>query len=229
MQLRPMAMAAFIMTLVGLIFLGEVRGRLSGVREQRVLAKFWKKRVAQEQLNKMVLIGKFADFKQEVALLIPEAHKKKKKENNEKQKLRDLASVIPHERLPISLGTSADRLMREGKEAVMKKEFKVGVKNLEQLIADYPDSHHNVEAYYLIAEAYAQLDKEEQVVRWAEAMIDIFPENRMTGFAMLKLGRIYERESRYEDALKVYKTILFVYDDPTLKARAEKSVKELEL
>ena len=227
--MRPMAAAALMMTFIGLVFLGEVRGRLSGVKEQTILAKFWKKRVAQEQLNKMVLIGQFGDFKQEVALLIPEAHKKKKKESDEKQKLRDLASVIPHERLPISLGTSADRLMKEGKDLVTKKEFKKGIKNLEQLISDYPDSHHNVEAYYLITEAYAQLDKEELVIRWAEAMIDIFPENRLTGFAMLKLGRVYERESRYEDALKVYKTILSVYDDPTLSARAEKSVRELEL
>ena len=217
-----------LITLGSMLFLAEMRHQLNGADEQRQLAVFWKKRVAVEQLNKALIHDRFADFKQEVALLIPDAYSDQQRVED-KNKLRDLASVIPHEKLKIQLGVTADRLLKEGKDSVIARDYDKGIKSLQKLIDTYPDSHHNVEAHYLIMEAYFNMHKTDQALKLIDAMVELFPENRLTGFALLKLGGIYERQSRHEEALYTYRIILSSFSDKNLIAEANKGVKLLEL
>lgn len=220
---------SLVMTFVALLFLAEVRGTLNGAKENAELAEFWKSKVAREQLKKLIVKGKFADFKQDVALLLPKEIQKRKIEE-EKQKLRDLASVIPHEGThEITLGYSAAKMLKMGKEKVRKRLFKEGVIELKRLIDKFPDSVHVVEAHYLIIESYAQQDKNINVIEWVDKMVELFPENRLTGYALLKVGSLYELDGRHEDALRIYKTIVAVYDDSKLLAQARVAVDQLEL
>ena len=229
MNQRSVIFSCILMTFMGLLFLAEVRGKLNTAKEHKELAEFWKKRVAREQLKKLLVMGQFADFKQEVALLIPGVVEQKKAAD-EKQRLRDLASVIPHERThEISLGFSAEKMLSMGKEKVVKREYNDGIQILQKLIDKYPDSHHVIEAHYLITEAFSRQEKNSEVILWVDKMIELFPENALTGFALLKVGGVYELDGRHEDAIKVYKTIINVYKDPKLLAQAKGAVKELEL
>ena len=164
-----------------------------------------------------------------MALLLPSEIKKTKIEA-EKQKLRDLASVIPHEGThEITLGHAAGDMLQKGKLSVKKREFKEGIDLLKKLIDKFPDSLHVVEAHYLIIEAYSQQDKNMNVISWVDKMVEMFPENRLTGYALLKVGGLYELEGRAEDAIRVYKTIVAVYDDKKLVSQAQVAVSELEL
>lgn len=229
MNKTALALSSLVMTFVGLLFLAEVRGTLNGAKEYQELANFWKTKVAREQLKKLIVQGQFADFKQDVALLIPGQFRKTKVEK-EKQKLRDLASVIPHEGThEITLGLSADKLIKRGKDRVKKREFKDGIKILTTLINKFPDSHHLVEAHYLIVEAYSQQEQATLVITWVDKMVELYPENRLTGYALLKVGGIYEIDGRPEDAVRIYKTIVAVYDDEKLISQAQVAVRELEL
>ncbi|MCB0378166.1 MAG: hypothetical protein KDD33_06715 [Bdellovibrionales bacterium] len=154
MNTRPIIVTCIFISFAGLLFLSEVRARLNGAHEQEKVARFWKDRVGQEQLKKLVIMGRFADFKQEVATLIPGAFPNLKSKT-EKARLRDLASVIPHEtQYSVSLGYSADAMLVSGKEMVKKRKYKDGVRMLQQLIDQFPDSYHVVEAHYLITEAF---------------------------------------------------------------------------
>lgn len=229
MNNRSIIFACITMTFLGLLFLGEVRGKLNTAKEHKELAEFWKKRVAREQLKKLIAMGKFADFKQEVALLVPQViHEGKARE--EKQRLRDLASVIPHEAThSISLGYSASVLIKEGKLKVKKREYGEGIKLLEKLINKFPDSHHVVEAHYLITEAYSRQENNQLVIEWVDKMVELFPENVLTGYALLKVGDVYELDGRHEDAIRIYKTVVAVYKDEKLLSQAKRAVKELEL
>lgn len=229
MNQRSVIFSCILMTFVGLLFLSEVRGKLNTAKEYKELAEFWKKRVAREQLKKLLVMGQFADFKQEVALLIPGVVEKNKAEE-EKQRLRDLASVIPHEKThEISLGFSAEKMLNMGKDKVVKREYQEGIQILEKLIDKFPDSHHVIEAHYLITEAYSRQDKNADVIAWVDKMIELYPENKLTGFALLKVGSVYELDGRHEDAIKVYKTIINVYKDQALLTKAKTAVKGLEL
>lgn len=229
MSLRAAALSCVAMTFLGLLFLAEVRGKLNTSKEHKELAEFWKSKVAREQLKKLIVMGKFADFKQDVALVIPEYIKEHNVEE-EKQKLRSLASIIPHEGShEITLGYSAEKLLSLGKTSIKKREFETGIKTLEKLIKKYPDSYHIIEAHYLIVEAYSQQDKNPFVIKWVDKMVELFPESRLTGYGLLKLGGLYELDGRHEDAIKIYKTIVAVYRDPKLVAQAQVAVSELEL
>ncbi len=217
------------MTFAGLLFLGEVKGTLNGSREHKQMAEFWKSKVAREQLKKLLVQGHFADFKQDIALLIPQEIENRKVEE-EKQQLRNLASVIPHEGThEIQLGLSAKKMLLDGKEKVKKREFKEATQILKRLVDTYPDSYHIIEAHYLIIEAYAQQDKNANVITWVEKMVDLFPENRLTGYALLKIGGLYELDGRVEDAVRIYKTIVAVYEDKKLVSQAQVAVSELQL
>lgn len=229
MNKTTVTLTSLFMTFIGLLFLAEVRGTLNGAKENKELADFWKSKVAREQLKKLIAQGQFADFKQDVALLIPQQIKMKKTEE-EKQRLRDLASVIPHEGTQeILLGHSAKKLLNQGKEKVKTREYKEGINLLTKLIDKFPDSLHVVEAHYLIIEAYFQQEKNLEVIHWVDKMVELFPENRLTGYALLRVGGIYELDGRPEDAIRIYKTIVAVYDDKKLISQAQVAVSGLEL
>lgn len=220
---------SMVMTFVSLLFLAEVRETLNSGREQKKVAELWKSKVAREQLKKLIAMGRFADFKQDVALLLPEQFKKKRVEA-EKQKLRDLASVIPHEGVhELALGHSASEMLKRGKNLVKKREFQPGIDELKKLIDKFPDSVHVVEAHYLIVESYSQQDKNLATIEWVDKMVELFPSNRLTGYALLKAGGLYELDGRHQDAVKIYKAIVAVYDDKNLVSQAQKAVSEIEL
>lgn len=220
---------SLVMTFVCLVFLAEVRGTLNGAKEHKDLADFWKSRVAREQLKKLIAFGKMADFKQEVALLIPEKIKYEKSVE-QKQKLRDLASVIPHEnQVEINFKLSAQKFLIEGKEHIKKRRYKEGVATLTKLIDEFPDSHHVIEAHYLIIEGLFNQEKNLAVIEWVEKMVDLFPDSRLTGYALLKVGGLYEIDGRKDDAIKIYKTIVSVYSDKSLIEKAQNAVGQLKL
>ncbi len=229
MNKTALTLTSLIMTFVGLVFLAEVRGTLNGAKEYQELASFWKSKVAREQLKKLIAMGRFADFKQDVAVLIP-SQLDRNNNKDQKQELRNLASVIPHENAnSISLGESAKKLLERGKAKVKKREFKEAVQLLTKLVNKFPDSHHLVEAHYLLIEAFSQQNQNINVITWVDKMVELYPDNRLTGYAMLKVGGIYEIDGRPEDAIRVYKTIVAVYADKKLISQAQVAVRKLEL
>ncbi len=220
---------SLVLTFACLLFLAEVRGTINGAKEHKELAKFWKSKVAREQLKKLIALGKVADFKQDVALLLPEKIKGESIQAR-KQKLRDLASVIPHEnQMEINLSLSASKMLAQGKEHIKKRRYDEGIKVLEKMISEFPDSHHVVEAHYLIIEGFFNQEKNIPVITWVERMVELFPENRLTGYALLKVGGLYEIDGRKEDAIKIYKTIVAVYSDKNLIDKAQVAVGQLKL
>lgn len=222
-------LTSLTLTFVALLFLAQVKDTLNGVAEYKQRADFWRSKVAREQLKKLIVKGQFADFKQDIALLLPDQIKSRKAEN-EKQKLRDLASVIPQEKnMEINLSISAAKMLDKGKTFVKKREYKEGITILKALIDKFPDSLHLVEAHYLIVEAYAQQEKNLNVLTWVDKMVELYPSNRLTGYALLKAGNLYEIDGRPEDAIRIYKTIVAVYTDKSLLAKARGAVDQLEL
>ncbi len=222
-----LAYTSVVMAFISLLFLSEVRRQINGSEQYEHVANFWKDQVGHEQIKRMVLRGQFAEFKQEVAYLLPET---KEIEKNQNVQLRGLASVLPVQRADkVYLRESADTLMKTGKALIKKRDFAQGVQLLQRLLDNHPDSLHVIEAHYLIIEAYYQQGNHASVLKWTEKMVEIFPENILTGYALLKAGQVYERDGRFRDAIDVYRTVVSAYSDKGLVVRAQKAVKKLDL
>ena len=222
-----MAYTSIVMAFASLLFLGEVRRQVNGSEQYERVANFWKDQVGREQIKRLLLVGQFAEFKQEVAYLLPESKEIEKTQN---MQLRGLASVLPMKRADkIYLRESADTLIKSGKALIKQRDYAQGVKLLQRLLDHHPDSLHVIEAHYLIIEAYHQQGNHASVLKWTEKMVEIFPENLLTGYALLKAGQVYERDGRYSDAIDVYRTVVSAYSDKGLVTRAQKAVKKLDL
>jgi TolA-binding protein len=168
---------------------------------------------------------RFADFKQQMAALLPDAIKGK--DEHDAYPLRQMASV-----LTTSHGFGIEKasgLFELAKQKFRDKKFEDSNAMLQDLIQKYPESVHVVEAHFLLAEGQFQSQEYEDSVGTIEKMVDLFPENDLTGFALLRLGRIFENQDRMEDATDIYRAVISNFSAPELKAQAQMGLKSVAL
>ena len=60
-------------------------------------------------------------------------------------------------------------------------------------------------------------------------MVELIPHHELTGFALIRLGRIYEMQNRNEEAVDIYKTVLRSYPQRDVASQAKASLKGVEL
>jgi TolA-binding protein len=142
--------------------------------------------------------------------------------------LRTIASVTNStvRDLRIERGTS---LLEKAKEEFRSKKFEFSNRQLRELLALYPDSLHAPEARFLLAEGLYQVRDLEGCVEVIEEMIRLYPESELTGFALLRLARIYESRDRIEDAAEVYRSISSHFTQEELKKQAKEALKAVDL
>lgn len=213
-----------------LLMFAEVRYEFSGHKEYQKVADFWHEQYYREKLNRQVLADQMEDFRQSVAVIIPESLEKTKDEY-QKMQIRGLASVIKDNSLekPIDVWTS-DRYIKLARELYREKKYAESDKTLKKIIEKYPDSAHLVESYYLIVESNFHRQDLAGCAEWIERMVNLFPDNVLTGYSLFRLGQIFEMQSRFQDALEIYKTIVSTYhEDKTLLDNSQKAIKEIQL
>jgi TolA-binding protein len=155
----------------------------------------------------------FEDFKQEVAMEIPQA-----KNAADPEHLRDIASVIPHLRSEHSMDESLSRQnLKIALEFHVEKKFEEATKMLLQIVTEYPESTAALEAnYYLVKNFYLTSNKQEALV-WSDKMLKQFPDSLWTAKALLVTADIYREQDRKADAIQVYQTIINTFDSPEIK------------
>ena len=149
------------------------------------------------ELRAQLLEHEMADYQSRSATLLPEVPK----ENFDPSgyQLRQLASVIADPGDKIAL-ERASGLFEKAKTSFREKDFEGSNQLLKGLLAKYPESLHVPAAYFLLAEGYFQMKDYSESVLQIEKLVDAFPENELTGFALLRLGHIFEVQERLEDA-----------------------------
>ena len=60
-------------------------------------------------------------------------------------------------------------------------------------------------------------------------MLNLYPESELTGFALLRMGKIYEFQDRREDAIDLYQTILRSFPQRDVAGQASRSLRSVEL
>jgi TolA-binding protein len=85
------------------------------------------------------------------------------------------------------------------------------------------------ESYFLMAEGHFLSNELEECTAIVQQMVDLFPQHELTGFALIRLGRIYEIQNRNEEAVDIYKTVLRSYPQRDVASQAKASLKGVEL
>lgn len=190
------------------------------------------KRFRQENLRRELAAHQLAEFRQEVGRLLPGVIDSKS-QNNNSYNLRNLASIVlsPTRNLRSEMAIERSEILFErAKKDFKNNQFGDATKIFIRIVEQFPDSVNAVEAYFLLAESQFRSDDLDGCVRTLNSMITLFPESQLTGYGLLRLGKIYEGQDRFEDAALIYRTIGHSFkEDQKLVDLARVSLKAVEL
>ncbi len=169
------------------------------------------------------------EFQVEVARILPEILKDKP-HNQENYPLRGLASVVAQNPVNLNLEKQLGRKnFEEAKSFFNKKDYKKAVLKFKSFIDVTPYSVHLPEAYFLLSESYFQVEDFENSLLVVEKMIELFPSSELTGYAMIRMGKIYEYQNRPEEAVEIYQIVLRSFPDRGIASQAMNSLDGVEL
>jgi TolA-binding protein len=97
------------------------------------------------------------------------------------------------------------------------------------LINKFGYSPNVPEAYFLMVEGYFQDEELEECTKVVQQMLELFPTHELTGFAMIRLGRVYEAQNRNEDAVDIYRTVLRAFPQRDVASQARSSLRGMDL
>lgn len=141
---------------------------------------------------------------------------------------RSIASVLnrPSDSLQIERASS---LLAKAKDEFLNKEYEPANQHLEELLKRYPDTVHGPEARFLLVEGQFQNRDFEACISVIEEMIRLYPESELTGFALLRLAKIYELRDRLEDAADIYRSVEKNFPQGELKGQAQAALRRVDL
>ena len=216
-----------VMTLGWMQFYSAVRERFNGVQELKREVASIKKQSEQRELEVALDREQFLEFRQNVATLMPEVLKEKGL-GEEGYPFRSLASTITRSEAMEVKKTIAKTLFERGKSYFRSREYAKAIKIFKQVIDRFGFSPHVAEAYFLMAESHFQENELEECTTTIQQMVELFPQHELTGFSLIRLGRIYEIQNRNEEAIDIYRTVMRSYPQRDVASQAKASMRGLD-
>lgn len=205
----------------------SVKNHYSGIDLYKQKIVQLEKEVEKKDFKNSLLTSDFLSFRQQVAMMIPGEIQNQK--SPMEYSLRNLASVIGSSETNVSYIAEMRALLQRAKADFKTGKYFDSNKAFAEFIQKFPYSSDLVEAHYLLAEGQFQLRYFNDCVQTIENMVDLFPENELTGYALLRLGRVYEIQGRPEEAVEMYKTILSLFPNASLGREARKAMGDVNL
>lgn len=169
-----------------------------------------KKQVASLQTEKNRIAYQFEDFRQNAAVHWPEARK---------QDYRWPASQ--------SFDLSSSQY-EKGRVLFKQGSLDSALQNFELLIAEFPYSKWIAESYYYRCEILFQMRDFKKFTSCVTEMTELFPENTLTGFQLLRFAQTHEIHGQMAEALEIYRLIQNQFgSDGVLKGQAGESLERL--
>ncbi len=204
------------------------RYKFSGVDELKAKVVRMEEEHQKSEMFRQLALYQLSEYQEQVAVLMPEALKGKL-DDTRAYPLRNLASVMSaHDAEALQI-ERASSLMESGKTLFREGKYSESSEIFSRLIRNYPGSVHVIEAHFLLAEGEFQAKDYEATIDTIEAMISLFPDSDLTGFALLRLGKIFESQDRLEDAAEVYKSVLVSFQEAALQSQAKTLLKSVQL
>jgi TolA-binding protein len=187
-------------------------------------------KIREERFKRLLLSYEFQDFRNEVATVLPKAIRENGGDEAEKTfPMRSLASVVQsrsNENLNIE---KARIIFSKAKKYFRDKKYSEASSAFANLIKSHPYSADLPEAMFLLVESQYQLHHLDICISWINQMIELYPDNELTGYAMVRLGKIFESQERHEEALDIYRTVLKSFPQRELAAAADNALRTEQL
>lgn len=173
-------------------------------------AKQLEHELAEVKAEKAKLAYQFEDFRQNAALHWPEARKK-------------------DYRWPASITVDlSSALYEKGRAYFHEKKWDQSLEVFADLIKSFPQSRWVVEAIYYQCETLFQVRDFKQSAACVAEMTELFPENPLTGFQLMRLGQVHEIHGQTPEALEIYRLINQQFHEPELLRQSRASMQRLE-
>lgn len=207
---------------------GKMREHFNGPHRFEKQIALLKEENEVEAVQRRLAEHKLLEFQMEVAAVLP-GFLKGKEDKAEGYPMRGLASVVSKGQNETLQTQLAKMKFAQAKEKFRKHEFSKAVELFQEFVSRYSYSSHLTEAYFLMAESQFQLQEFDACTKTVEHMLQVFPESELTGYALLRLGKIYEYRDRPEEAAELYKTVLRSFPHRGLASQAKLSLGAVEL
>lgn len=182
------------------------------------------KKVKKEKLRHLFTQYEFEGFRQHVATLLPGVIEQKGK-GEKSYPYRSLASVVHKSNSDELNQYGADQIFKSAKESFRQRRFHNAIKQFNVLIQKHSYSAHIPESLFLKLESHYQVHEFSHALAAYESLVDLYPTSELTGYAMIRVGKIYESEKRFDDATDIYRNVLAVFPQPEIASLAREQMK----
>lgn len=208
------------------IVFGHFQRHFDGVEIEKKKVARLEKAIRQSERNLVKMESRFSEYKDamvasglKIDSLTPLSSEK-----------RNLASVVSDpaykEQILWPAGTIS---YRHAKKVFTTGNYSRAAELLEEFLQKYPDHPQLPEATYLLSESYTALGNKEDSLRALNLLISHFPETESACLGLLRLGKIFEKDERLEDALEIYQMALPLHPKSNCENLAKSSLNGLHL
>jgi TolA-binding protein len=144
------------------------------------------------------------DFQQEVARMLPikiQVHSPRD------FKLAELAQTVRAPAAELRESLNSEVLMMRGREEFKLGHYGQAADLFHEVIEKFPASAQVIEAHFLWGESLFQGRRMDECLDVVYQMLNLFPENEMTGYLLLRDGQILMSRHRTEEAQEIFKTV----------------------
>ncbi len=199
------------------------KNHFSGLRETKEMLTHTQTLLEQEKIKSSIAYYELENMRQNVAMVLP------KSTISKDYPVRMLASVSRDSLKKPLEGFSSTAAFNNAKKQFRDKNYKKSNALFADIIRTYKYSIHLPEAYFLLVEGLYQVSDYEKCLKELNVMIDQFPENELTGFGMIRMGQIFEKRERLDEAKSIYTSVLHSFENKELKKQAQFLLDKIDL
>lgn len=216
-----------ILTIGNLAVFWSVRERYSPIDLYKHKNHLLEKKIAALELQRQLDAEQEEQFQQEVAAALPQALQKVTQKNKD-YALRNLASVVMRPQKDKLYDLVAKSVFESGKALFRKGEYVQANRLFQKVIDRYGFSTQVIEAHFLLAEGLYQTGELDRTTQVIDQMVELFPDSELTGFALLRLGQIFETRDRFDEAVQIYRMVSRIFPYRSVASQAEKNLRGME-
>lgn len=228
MALPYFAVFILALTLGWTQFFWTAKYHFSGLSEAKQKISELRAEVKQERLKAELAKEEFLEYRQDVATLMPKALTIAGR-GKKGYPMRNLAAVLNPSTTDAVRPVIIKTLFERGQELFRQKKYEEANRVFKMFVDKYSYSEHAPDAYFLWLDGSYRLGDYRQCIEISNEMVEQYPGTELTGFALIRLGRIYEIQGRAEDAVDIYKTVLRTFPQRDVASQAKESLKGLDL
>ena len=142
--------------------------------------------------------------------------------------VRAIASVMADsEYRDLPLPEPGGALFSKAKNLFTAGDYKRASLLFDDFVSNHPDNPNLPEASYLLVESFFLSDQIDRSIKQIDFLTTHFPETEYCGYALTRLGKIFESQDRTDEAVEIYEIVLTHFPKSGAALIATKMLKEI--